>query len=145
MLACILGIAKRGNKEITDPGRFQGIQIRRRGITNRGSLRDFKLGQNDYKSGQEFQIRAKISQIKADITNRGKIDYKLGQEFQIGAGITNRCRTDSDYSKSNCFRKIAGNEYFSKLEEEFRLQVIYTLVTCLFFRASREYLNLKLF
>ena len=63
MLAHILGITKPGNK----------------GITNWGSLRDFKSGQRDYKSGQGFQIRAKRFQIGArEITNRGR-DYKSVQ------------------------------------------------------------------
>ena len=39
---------------ITNRGRFQGLQIGARGITSRGSLRDFKSGQKDYKSGQGF-------------------------------------------------------------------------------------------
>ena len=54
--ACLLGITKRCNKEITNRGRFQGLQIGSRGITNRGSLRDFKSGQRDYKLGLGFQI-----------------------------------------------------------------------------------------
>ena len=93
MLAYVLGITKRGNKGIANRGKFKGLQIRARGITNRDSLRDFKLGQKDYKSGHGFQIEAEKFQIEADITNRGNIDYKPGQGFQIGAGITNRCRT----------------------------------------------------
>ena len=88
MLAYILGITKRGNKGITNRGRFLGLQIGAREITNRGSLRDFKSGQKDYKSGQGFQTGAKKFQIGAEITNRGKTDYRQG--FQIGAGITNR-------------------------------------------------------
>ena len=54
MLAYILGITKRGNKGITNLGRFYGLQIRARGIRNRGSLRDFKSGQKDYTKGQRF-------------------------------------------------------------------------------------------
>ena len=53
MLAYILGITKRGNK----------------GITNRGSFRNFKSGQNDYKSGQGFQTGAKRFQMGTAITN----------------------------------------------------------------------------
>ena len=53
MLAYILGIVKWGNKE----------------ITNRGSLRDFKLEQTYYKLGKKFQIRTKIFQIETEITN----------------------------------------------------------------------------
>ena len=51
MLAYILGITKRGNKGITKRYRFWGLQIGARGITNKGNLKDFKLGQKDYKSG----------------------------------------------------------------------------------------------
>ena len=54
MLAYILGITKRGNKGITNLGRFYGLQIRARAITSRDSLRDFKSGQKDYKLGQRF-------------------------------------------------------------------------------------------
>ena len=54
MLAYIWGITKRGNKGITNLGRFFGLQIRARGITSRESLKDFKSGQKDYKSGQGF-------------------------------------------------------------------------------------------
>ena len=84
MLAYILGITKWGNKRITNRGRFQGLQTRARGITNRGSLRDFKSGQKDYKSGQIFQIRAKKFQIGTEITKWGR-DFKSGQGLQIGA------------------------------------------------------------
>ena len=67
MLACILGITKRGNK---------WTAIGARGITNRGSLRDFKSAQKDYKrdfrSGQRLQIGER------EITNRGR-DYKSVQ------------------------------------------------------------------
>ena len=66
MLAYILGIKNQSNKGITNRGRFKGLQIGTRGITNRGSLKDFKSGQKDYKSGQE--------------------------RLQIGAGIKNWCR-----------------------------------------------------
>ena len=51
-----------------------GLQIGARGITNRGSFRDFKLWQKDYKSGQR--------------------NFKLGQRLQIEVrGITNWCST----------------------------------------------------
>ena len=100
MLAYILGITKRGNKGITNRGRFQGLQIGASGITNRGSLRNFKSGQKDYELGQGFQIGAKRFQFGAAITNRGKGDCKLGQGFQIGAEITNRFRTFA--TKDNC-------------------------------------------
>ena len=56
MLVYTLRITKRGNKRITNRGRFQGLQMEPRGITNRGSLRDFKWGQRDYKPGLGFQI-----------------------------------------------------------------------------------------
>ena len=79
MLAYILGITKRGNKGITNLSRFYGLQIRARGITNRGSLRDFKSEQKDYKSGRSFKL--------------GQRDLKSGQRLQIGAReITNRSR-----------------------------------------------------
>ena len=50
MLAYILGITKRGNKGITNRGRFSGLQIEARGITSMGSLRDFKSGQKRLKT-----------------------------------------------------------------------------------------------
>ena len=65
MLAYILGITKRGNKGITKRYRFWGLQIGARGITNKGNLKDFKLGQKDYKSGER--------------------DIKSEQRLQIGA------------------------------------------------------------
>ena len=43
----------------------------------------------------------------------------------------------------NSFLKLAGNEYCSKLEKEFRFQVIYTS-NILLYRASPGYLDLKL-
>ena len=78
---------------ITNRSRFYRLQIWARGISNTGSLRDFKSGQKGYKTEQGFQIAARRFQIGAEITYRGKRDYKLGQGFQIGAMITNRCRT----------------------------------------------------
>ena len=60
------------------------MQIEAREIINRGSLRDFKLKQKDYKLGQGFQIRTKRFQIGADITNRGERDYQPGQGLEIG-------------------------------------------------------------
>ena len=72
MLAYLFGITKRGNKGITNRGRFQGLQIRARKITSRGILRDFKLRKKDYKSGQRFQIGAKRLQVGAEITNRSR-------------------------------------------------------------------------
>ena len=56
MLAYILAITKRGNKGITNLGKYFGLQIRARGIANRGSLRDFKSGQKNYISGQGFKL-----------------------------------------------------------------------------------------
>ena len=85
MLAYILEIKKQGNKGITNWGRFQGLQMGARGITNRGSLKDFKSGQKECKSVQGFQIGAKRFQTGAEITNQDKRDYKLGQGLQIGA------------------------------------------------------------
>ena len=52
MLAYILGITRRDNKEITN---------RARGITNRDSLKDFKLWQRDFKLGQKLQIGEEIT------------------------------------------------------------------------------------
>ena len=40
-------------------GAITGLQIGARGITNRNSLRDFKSGQKDDKSGQRLQIGAR--------------------------------------------------------------------------------------
>ena len=79
MLAYILGIIKRSNK----------------GITNRGSLRDFKSEQTYYKLGQKFQIRTKRFQIETEIVNWCKRDYKPGRGFQIRARIKNLCRTQA--------------------------------------------------
>ena len=42
-----------------------GLQIGARGITNRGSFRDFKSWQKDYKWGQGFQFRAQRLEIGA--------------------------------------------------------------------------------
>ena len=91
MLVYILGITKRGNKWITNRGKFLGLQTGARGVTNRGSLGDFKLGQQDYKSGQGCQIEARNFksgqrlQIGASKSkNRGR-DFKSGQRLQIGA------------------------------------------------------------
>ena len=54
-------------------------------MTNRGSLKDFKLGEKVYKPGQGFQIGSRRFQIGGRvITNWGK-DFKSGQELQIGA------------------------------------------------------------
>ena len=57
-------ITKRGNKRIANRGRFWGLQIGARGVTNWGIFRDFKSRQK--------------------ITSRGR-DYKSGQGLQIGA------------------------------------------------------------
>ena len=54
MLTYILGITKRGNKGVTNLGMFCRLQVRTRGITNRGSLKDFKSRKKDSKSGQRF-------------------------------------------------------------------------------------------
>ena len=53
-----------------------------------GQLKRFQIG------AKRLQIRAKRFQIGAEIKNRGSRDYKLGQGFQMRARITNRCRTD---------------------------------------------------
>ena len=85
-------VTKRGNKGIRNWGMCQGLQIGERGITNRGSLRDFISGQKEYKLEQGFQIGAKRFQIWAEITNRRKTDYKPGHGFQTGVRIRNWCR-----------------------------------------------------
>ena len=73
MLAYTLEITKQGNKGIASWGRFQGLQIGAREITNDGSLMDLKSRQKDYKLGQGFQIETKRFQIGArKITNRGR-------------------------------------------------------------------------
>ena len=82
MLVDILGTSKRGKKGVTNWGRFQGLQIGARSITNRGSLRisnqsnkitnrgrDFKLEQRDFKSGQGLQIGAEHTLKKIHIKN----------------------------------------------------------------------------
>ena len=74
MLAYVLGITKRGNKEITNRVRFQRLPGRR--DYQQGQLKRFPLGAK--RSGQRFQIGA-------EITNQGKRDYKPGQGIQIGA------------------------------------------------------------
>ena len=74
MLACILGIKKRGNKGITNWGTFEWLQIRARVATKRVSFRGIKSGQKDYKMTQGFQMVAKRFQIGVEITNRGKRD-----------------------------------------------------------------------
>ena len=51
MLAYTLGITKRDNKGITNRGRFWGLEIRAKLITNRVNLGDFKSGQSYYKLG----------------------------------------------------------------------------------------------
>ena len=68
MLGFILGI--------TNPGRFQGLQVGAKEITIMGSLRDYKSGNKDYKSRQGVQI--------------GTRDYKTG------AGDYKWCRTVSN-------------------------------------------------
>ena len=73
----IFWFTKRGNKGIANRGRSQGLQIWARRITNWGSLRDFKSGEKDYKSGQKLKIG------ENEISIRGW-DFKLGQGLQIG-------------------------------------------------------------
>ena len=73
MIAYILGItngAIRGLK--IGPG-FRDYKSRQKGITNRGSLKDFKSKQIHYKSCQR--------------------DIKSGKRLQTRTGITNWCRT----------------------------------------------------
>ena len=83
MLAYLLGITKRGNKGITNRGKFQGLQIRARKITNRGSLRDFKLKGKNYKSEQRFQIEAKRFQVGAEITNRSRTHAYYCRQLEV--------------------------------------------------------------
>ena len=84
MLAYILGITKWGSKGITNRIRFYWLQIGERGITNEGSLRDFKsekkftnwgrdliLGQRDFKSKLKLQIMSR--------------EYMPGKGLQISA------------------------------------------------------------
>ena len=104
MLAYNLGITKRGTKGIVNWGRFKGLQIGTREITNRGSLRVFKSGQKDYKSSPGFQIAAKRFQIRAreitdraGISNRGR-DYKSVQNRWLPKGIF-----DTKYSGTTLF------------------------------------------
>ena len=96
-------------------GAIRGLQIGARGIANRGSLRDFKSGQKDYKLGQRFQIGARDFksgqrlQIGArEITNRGR-GFKSGQGLQIGA----------EHKKQNNF--------YSKLYEKERKKYYHSL------------------
>ena len=44
-------------------GAIRGSQIGARGITNRGSLRDFKSGQKDFKFWPRLQIGAEITNL----------------------------------------------------------------------------------
>ena len=83
MLAYLLGITKRGNKGITNRGRCQGLQIRARKITNRGSLRNFKLREKNYKSGQRFQIGAKRFQVGAEITNWSRTHTYYCRQLEV--------------------------------------------------------------
>ena len=46
---------------------------------------------------------------------------------------------------SSSFQKLAGNEYCSKLETKFRLQVIFTSNISYFLEFPPGYLNLKVF
>ena len=46
---------------------------------------------------------------------------------------------------SSSFQKLAGNEYCSKLEKKFRLQVIFTSNISYFLEFPPGYLNLKVF
>ena len=69
MLTYILGITKRGNKEITNRGRFQGLQIGARGITNKGSLRDFKMEQEKLQTGTEISNRGRDQKL---VQNKAK-------------------------------------------------------------------------
>ena len=72
---------------------FSGLKIGERGMTNKGSLRDFKLGQKITNRGGGLKSRQK--------------DFKSREDrFQIGPGITNRCRTSHRLKKHLHFRSI---------------------------------------
>ena len=72
----IFWVTKRGNKGITNRGRFSGLQIREWGITNRGSFWDFKSGKKNYKSGQrDFKTEYRLQTGVRSISNWGR-DYK---------------------------------------------------------------------
>ena len=81
MLAYILGIKKRGNKGITNRGRFQGLQIGARGITNRRCFKGFQIGLKRLQIGaQRFQIGQRLQIGAIETTNRGR-DYKSVQNM----------------------------------------------------------------
>ena len=112
MVAYILGIAKRSNKGITSRGRFQGLQIGARGITNRGSLRDFKSGQINFKLRQRLQIGAR------EITNRDR-NLKSGQGLQIRA--EQRAMNHSRRHRcSHLFKYCVEKEHKLLFSENFR-------------------------
>ena len=56
-----------------------------KGITNKESFRDFKMGQKDYKSGQGFEIGQRDFKSGQRLKIGGKKDFKSGQGLQIGA------------------------------------------------------------
>ena len=104
----LLGVKCQHIFQTLQNGAITGLQTGAREITNRGSLRVFKPGIKDCKSGQGFQIGAKRFQIGAKITNWGKRDYKQRQlkgfqigdkRLQIGAGISNWGKEISNRSK----------------------------------------------
>ena len=84
----ILRITKRGNKGNTNWGRFYGLQIGERGITNRGSLRDFNRGKKITNRGRDFKLGQRLQIGAREITNQDR-DFKSGQGLQIGAGQPN--------------------------------------------------------
>ena len=77
--SCTNSSTKMGKNEEMSKN-FSGLQNRAREITKRGSFRDLKSGQKNYKS--VFKSRF---QIGAETTNWGKRDFKSGQGLQIGA------------------------------------------------------------
>ena len=79
----IFWVIKRGSKGNTDWGRFQGLQIGARGITNRGSFRDFKLWQKDYKLGKK--------------------DFKSVQGLQVGEKTLQTCNLKYNIQKDMSF------------------------------------------
>ena len=82
---------------VTKRGRFLRLQIGARGITNRGSLGNFKSVQKDCKSGQGLQIRRETFQIGAVIANRGKRDYKSGRDYKSVQNIFIANLMDKNY------------------------------------------------
>ena len=65
---------------------IRGLQIRTRGITNKGGMKGFQI------RTKRLQIGAKKIQTGREITNLGTNDYKQGQGLQISAEHHALCR-----------------------------------------------------